>query len=63
MIDKIAVLKGEAQVYGTQYKIVNSQVEFLPIKDKEGLDNRRSKAGLEPLEEYIKTIEAGLRYP
>lgn len=63
MVDKIAVLKEEAQVYGTQYKIINSRVEFLPIKDKEGLDDRRSKVGLEPLEEYIKTIEAGLRYP
>lgn len=56
-IDKIRVLKGLPQVYGTQFlKDKNGQINFLTIEDESNLNNRRNLLGLEPIEEYIKKI-------
>ncbi len=59
MEDKVRVSKGEKQLYGTQYKVENNQITFLPIENKEGVDERRRSVGLEPYtatEERFDTI-------
>lgn len=46
MQDRILIEDGEKQVYGTQSKIVNDKLEYLPIQDPRNLNNRRKKVGL-----------------
>lgn len=59
-IDKIRVLSGKPQLYGTQYKIDKEKnIDLLPIEDIENLEIRRKKMGLLPLSEYLK-IAKGL---
>ncbi|HET8575450.1 MAG TPA: DUF6624 domain-containing protein [Candidatus Paceibacterota bacterium] len=60
MADKICVHKGEAQVYGTQYKIQEGKVVFLPIKNESEVNERRRQVGMELLEEYRKKAENSL---
>ncbi|MFA6459008.1 MAG: DUF6624 domain-containing protein [Candidatus Paceibacterota bacterium] len=56
-IDKILILSGKPQIYGTQYKIdSNKKISFLPIEDEVNLDKRRSEAGLNHIETYMKII-------
>ncbi len=60
MEDKVRVSKGEKQLYGTQYKVENNQVIFLPIENTEEVGERRQSVGLEPLEKYKKRAEDNL---
>lgn len=57
LIDRIRILEGKPQVYGTQYRIVNGELEFLPIEDEANVDKRRKEMGLPPLSEYMKQIK------
>lgn len=53
-IDKIRILSGQSQLYGTQYKIdENRNIELIPLEDKNNIDKIREDAGLRPLSEYI----------
>ncbi|MEX0924966.1 MAG: DUF6624 domain-containing protein [Candidatus Paceibacterota bacterium] len=61
LVDKIRVQEGEEQEYGTQYKVQKGTIIFLPIKDKERVDEKREEVGLESLAEYKETAEANLR--
>lgn len=45
-IDKLQVLKGLPQVYGTQYRIVDDKEQVYPIRDMKGLDELRGGMGL-----------------
>jgi hypothetical protein len=60
MTDKIRVIKGEKQIYGTQYKIANGNIEFLPIENPNQINQKRKEAGLETLEEYEKKAKSWL---
>jgi len=56
-IDKIRILSGQPQLYGSQFrKIIKNKIEFLPIEDIENVDQRRREMGIPPLSEYIKQI-------
>lgn len=58
IIDKIRVLDGKKQLYGTQFKYDNgSRVIFLPIENKKLVNKRRGALGLCTLVEYIKFIK------
>ncbi|MBI2475822.1 MAG: hypothetical protein HYV67_01090 [Candidatus Taylorbacteria bacterium] len=57
LIDRIKVLKGLPQVYGTQYKKTRAgKITFFDIKDIKNLDKRRKKLGMETLNEYRKNL-------
>jgi len=55
-IDKIRILSGKQQLYGTQYKKINGKIELLPTEDIDNLDNRRKELGLPDISDYFKTI-------
>lgn len=61
MVDKIRVHKGQNQVYGTQYKIDDNKILFLPIEDEENVDKRRKEVGMETLTAYKKKAEENLK--
>lgn len=53
--DRVRLRTGHKQIYGTQLtKNAAGQWEPQPIEDEEHVDERRARAGLEPLSEYIK---------
>jgi len=49
MHDRILVGKGESQLYGTQYKLINGKNEFFPIEEIKYINKRRRKVGLKKL--------------
>jgi hypothetical protein len=52
--DRVAVGKGKPQLYGTQMGCApDGPKPATPIKDEDGVERRRKKAGLEPLADYI----------
>lgn len=62
-VDKIKILSGEPQIYGTQYKIdKDKNIEILPLKDKDNIDIIRKEAGLNSLAEYIKFVRNIFKY-
>ena len=56
--DRILVGKGKAQVYGTQLYLdeATNEYELYPIDDEAQIDARRETLGLEPLEEYVRSV-------
>lgn len=58
LIDRVNVNLGKLQVYGTQL-VLNQEresYEVKPVMDPEKLNDRRSQAGLPPIEFYIKAM-------
>ena len=56
--DRVAVGKGKPQLYGTQMGCATDGPKpATPIKGKDGVEQRRKKAGLEPLADYIAEME------
>ena len=50
LTDRICVLEGRAQLYGTQFDWdENGVMSPLPIEDAPGVEQRRAQVGLEPL--------------
>jgi hypothetical protein len=56
-IDKVRIISGRPQLYGSQYKIVNNKIKLLPIKDPEKLEQRRKEIGVENLSQYLKRVK------
>ncbi|MFB6212759.1 MAG: DUF6624 domain-containing protein [Candidatus Magasanikbacteria bacterium] len=52
--DRIMVNEEDRQIYGTQFRRTEDGLEPYPIKNKENLNERRKKFGLESFEEYKK---------
>jgi Family of unknown function (DUF6624) len=54
--DRILVLSGEEQIYGTQlkYNEVTAEYELYPIANRKDLAKRRKLIGLVPIDEYLK---------
>jgi hypothetical protein len=56
--DRIKLLEKTPQLYGTQLIITNDGIHQLyEVEDINGLDNRRKKMGLIPIDEYLKKFE------
>jgi hypothetical protein len=46
--DRVLMHRGEPQVHGTQYRVINGVLELWTVRDPAGLDERRAALGLEP---------------
>jgi hypothetical protein len=46
--DRVLMHRGEPQVYGTQYRVIDGVPELWTVRDHAGLDERRAALGLEP---------------
>ena len=57
LTDRIRVHEGKPQVYGTQLR---ADLKPFPIEDETHVDERRTKAGLQPLEDYLSQIQTTL---
>ncbi|SEF15130.1 DUF6624 domain-containing protein [Jiangella alba] len=55
--DRVALNAGGEQVYGTQIACVDGVPEPAPLADPETVDERRAEAGLDPLDEYLATLD------
>lgn len=54
--DRIAMGQGKRQIYGSQIKIDGDEFYVYPIIEPEKVNERRSKVGLEPIEDYVKSV-------
>jgi hypothetical protein len=58
-VDRLRILRGLPQVYGTQYRVSSDQtVEFLPIENPDAVDARRAELGMGTIAEYRKYAES-----
>jgi hypothetical protein len=58
LTDRVLLAEGKKQVYGTQFHSVDGQWVARPLEDAAHVDERRSKAGLNTLAEYVRQLEA-----
>lgn len=58
LTDRVRVADKQEQLYGTQFRSINGKMEPYPIEDEANLDDRRRKAGLLPMSEYRKLMQA-----
>ena len=58
LTDRVLLAEGKKQVYGTQFTPVCKKWEPRPPEDEANVDKRRAEAGLPPLAEYVKQLEA-----
>ena len=56
MVDRIRAHRGEAQLYGTQYSLVDGVLRRDPVEDPANLDRRREELGLMPIAEYERLL-------
>lgn len=56
LIDRARIFQNQPQVYGTQFKKIDGQIEFFEIEDIKNLDTRRKNLGMTSFEEYKKMI-------
>ncbi len=62
MTDRLCVLQGKRQRYGTQYKIgSDGAIDFIDIEDLAGLDARRKELGMEPFAEYESYVRSMIK--
>lgn len=58
LTDRLAVARGEPQVYGSQADITDGRVVLRPIGDSADVDARRARIGLPPLAEYVRVLDS-----
>jgi len=59
LTDRIAVLEGQAQTFGTQFDWdANGQLSPSPTRDEAELDDRRASVGLPPMADTIAEMRA-----
>ncbi len=46
--DRVLMHRGDPQLYGTQYRVIDGVLELWTVRDPDGLDERRAALGLEP---------------
>lgn len=54
--DRVGLNSGGEQVYGTQIGCVDGIPQPAPLADPETVDERRAEVGLEPIDEYLATL-------
>lgn len=57
LLDRVLVGDGLPQRYGSQAKIENGMLVLFPIEDKARVDEIRASMGLEPLGDYVRSLE------
>jgi uncharacterized protein DUF6624 len=58
LTDRVLVAEGKEQQYGTQFECRKGElVPRTPIADPENIDETRDSVGMEPLDEYKKSLE------
>jgi hypothetical protein len=57
LVDRVAVNRGELQTYGTQMGCVDGKAVSGSIRDEATVDERRAEVGLQPLAEYLASID------
>ncbi len=57
LTDRVRSHEGKPQLYGTQGQIINGEVIIGEIEDKDHVDERRAKMGLEPLAAYLNNLK------
>ncbi len=60
LLDWVKMVKGEAQVYGSQLRL-NKEADIYEVynlEDPEHVNERRSEIGLEPIEDYVQKVNA-----
>ncbi len=63
LIDHVRARGGLKQLFGTQVSIANGFLVLYPIAAEAQVDARRSKYGLPPLAEYIRSLEGTYQIP
>ncbi|MBG0827528.1 hypothetical protein HS041_07100 [Planomonospora sp. ID67723] len=60
LVDRVRVAENKPQVYGTQWepREGGEWKPRTPIEDEAGVDERRRKAGLKPLQEYLRELKS-----
>ena len=48
LTDRVLMHRGEPQIYGTQYLVVDGQLSLWKVRDPDRLDQRRSALGMPP---------------
>jgi hypothetical protein len=62
LTDRVRVNANQPQLYGTQFgPLPDSGVVLRPIEDEAHVEERRARAGIEPLEDYICIMRATSR--
>ncbi|MCD6366267.1 MAG: hypothetical protein J7L46_01865, partial [Bacteroidales bacterium] len=58
MIDRINLKEGKNQIYGSQctYDTINKKFYIDSVEDIKNLNKRREQVGLQPIEEYLKSL-------
>jgi hypothetical protein len=57
LIDRVRVIEEKPQLYGTQYKNINGEIEFFEIEDLDNIEQRRKEMEMESFEDYKKKIK------
>jgi len=57
VIDRELVSEGQLQRYGTQFKVVDGEMAMFGVEDPAGLDARRARVFLSPIEDYKQELE------
>lgn len=58
LTDRVAVQRGQPQVYGTQASVVNGRFKLNPIADSANVDARRAKVGMPPVAAYMRILDS-----
>ena len=58
LTDRVLVGEGKKQRYGTQAEMKDGKAVLKPVEDRENLNKRRAALKLDPIEDYLKQIEA-----
>lgn len=58
LTDRLAVARGQLQVYGTQADVTDGHTMIKPIVDSVHVDERRLRLGLPPLATYARVLDS-----
>jgi len=58
LADRVAVARGQRQIYGSQAEFVDGRIVFSPIQDSAHVDARRARLGLPPLAAYARMLDS-----
>jgi hypothetical protein len=58
LTDRVAVQRGQPQLYGTQASIVNGRFRLNPIADSANVDKRRAALKMPPVAAYMRILDS-----